>query len=212
MKKIFILSILLLTIVLPIIAQKKTSATEILDKTSKRIQTNGILSANFVLTTNENTKNEGTVLGTIYMKGQKYMLKTTSVNTWFNGKDQWTLLAGDNEVNLVTPTQEELQTSSPSAFLNLYKYGYALSVKDTELRSKPSWEITMTAKSKKQEPSKIIVIIDKKTYDILNLRVCSNGNWTRISISDIKTNPTLTEAIFTFPVNEYKNCQIIDMR
>ena len=212
MKKIFIFAILLLTAIMPIMAQNTTSASDILEKTSKRIQSNGILSANFVLTTNENTTNEGTVLGTIYMKGQKYMLKTTSASTWFNGKDQWTLLAGDNEVNLVTPTQDELQTSSPSAFLNLYKYGYALSVKATELRSKPSWEVTMTAKSKKQEPSKIIVIIDKKTYDILNLRVCSNGTWTRISISDIKTNTALTEAVFTFPANEYKDCQIIDMR
>jgi outer membrane lipoprotein-sorting protein len=212
MKKYFVLIVLLLASTLSIFSQTKESASTILDKTSKRLHSNGILSANFVLTTNENTKEESTILGTIYMKGQMYMIKTSAATTWYDGNNQWTLLAGDNEVSLVTPTEEELQTSSPSAFLNLYKYGYALSAKKTELRSKQSWEVTMTAKNKQQEPSKVIAIIEKATYDILNVRVQSNGKWTRISVNDIKSNPVLTDVIFSFPKDEYQGYQVIDLR
>ncbi|MDE5560352.1 MAG: hypothetical protein K2J00_00880, partial [Bacteroidaceae bacterium] len=103
------------------VAQNKLSPRAILDRTSARLQSNGGQSASFTTTVFDGTTPRETISGTIDMLGQKYVMKTPSVCTWFNGKYQWSFISGNEEVTLVSPTDEELQTSSPMAFLGIYK-------------------------------------------------------------------------------------------
>lgn len=194
------------------VAQKKLSPTDILDRTAECMQAKGGIRANFTTTTFLGTTPQETISGTLSMLGDKYVMYTPSVQTWFNGTDQWTLITENKEVNLVTPTEEELQTASPTAFLTMYKQGFNLSAAENTLRGHKVWDVTLSPKKRKQEPSTIIVSIDQKTFVPMCLRIRNEGNWTRISISDIDFNANLSDTQFQFPTAKYPGYEIIDMR
>ena len=55
--------------------------------------------------------------GTIRMKGNKFALVTPDMRTWYNGSTQWTYMVRSKEVNLSTPTGDELESTNPLTLL-----------------------------------------------------------------------------------------------
>lgn len=212
MYKLTFLAIFHLAILFQVSAQEKLSAKEILDKTSMAINNSNGFNAKFTTTTFDGTTPANTFAGTLDVKGEKYIMKTDAISVWFNGQEQWTLMPGNNEVSLMTPTPEEMQVSSPMSFTTIYKQGFKLSKDSGTLRNRKVWNITLLPKDRKQEPSKITVTIDQQTYLPLCLRVRNNGDWTRISITDIDTNTNFSDSHFTFPTSDYPVYKIIDLR
>lgn len=212
MYKLTFLAIFHLAILFQVSAQEKLSAKEILDKTSMVINNSNGFNAKFTTTTFDGTTPANTFAGTLDVKGEKYIMKTDAISVWFNGQEQWTLMPGKNEVSLMTPTPEEMQVSSPMSFTTIYKQGFKLSKDSGTLRNRKVWNITLLPKDRKQEPSKITVTIDQQTYLPLCLRVRNNGDWTRISITDIDTNTNFSDSHFTFPTSDYPEYKIIDLR
>lgn len=193
-------------------AQKSLTATQILDKTSAAMRCDGGLTATF------STHQEGgipssandKVYGSISIMGERYIIRTPSVSTWYNGKKQWTLVEENREVSVTTPTAEELQVSSPTAFLDMYKSGFNLSAKSTMLGKKTVWEVSLRPKKKGQEPSLIIVSIDKEKYYPLQLRIRNEGEWTSISTTGFKAHAGLSAKDFSFPAKDYPGYEILE--
>jgi thioredoxin reductase (NADPH) len=87
------------------------------------------------------------------MKGDKFVWITPDIRTWYDGKTQWTYLVHADEVNLTTPTGDDLQSVNPMALLNTYKTGFNLtylgestadsgkSAHDIRLSSKPGSDV-----------------------------------------------------------------------
>ena len=44
--------------------------------------------------------------GTVDIKGDKFVLKTPDMITWFDGTTQWSFVERNEEVNVSTPTGE----------------------------------------------------------------------------------------------------------
>jgi hypothetical protein len=133
MKKYIVFALFMAFYNISAIAQTKLTPRDILDRTAERLNTKGGIKATFTTTVYEKTLPKDIITGTMDMLGEKYVLKTEAVCTWFNGKDQWNLIHDTKEVSLVTPTQEELQTSSPIAFAGMYKQGFNLSSKSAKM-------------------------------------------------------------------------------
>ena len=108
------------------LAQGKPAPMELLDKTCAILSQSGGVTGQFTATTFQGTSPQNTTSGTMSMMGQKYVLKTPDMSTWYNGRKQWTMIAGTDEVNVTVPTAAELSQSSPAAYLALYKQGYKL--------------------------------------------------------------------------------------
>ena len=212
MKKILAIILLLTYTAVFAVAQEKLSPKEILDRTAKRMQTKGGISAKFTTTSFIGTTPSDTLSGTLSMLGDKYVMSTPAIRTWFNGKEQWTLMFDNKEVNLVTPTEEELQIASPTAFLTMYKKGFNLSSNKNMLRGRKVWDVTLRPKKRNQEPSRIVISIDQETFAPLCLRILNEGNWTRISITDLKFDAGLSAGNFMFPSQKYPEYEVIDMR
>lgn len=212
MKKIFALLLIFSFADIIVVAQDKLSPKEILDRTAERMLDKGGISAKFTTVSYAGATPVDTLSGTLSMLGDKYVMSTPAIRTWFNGREQWTLMFDNKEVNLVTPTEEELQVSSPTAFLTMYKKGFNLSSNKNMLRGRKIWDITLRPKKRGQEPSRIVVSIDQETFSPLCLRIQNEGNWTRISITDLKFNAGLSETKFQFPSQKYPDYEVIDLR
>lgn len=186
-------------------------ATDILDKTRGIIKAAPSVNAEFTLTSFSGTTKTGVTQGNFSMQGQKYTLTTPDVKTWFDGKTQWTYMQGSDEVNVTTPTQEEIEKSSPLSFIDVYKRGFKGTVRNSNLRGKAVWEVTLKAKSKRQ-PSVIIVDIEKESYTPMCIRLLNDGDWTRIAITDFKKGKSLKESSFQFNTSDHPGVEVIDMR
>lgn len=184
-------------------AQNEKQARKVLDKTANMLKQKGGASASFTLS---NTKT-GTIKGTIAIKGNKFKAKTSAATVWFDGKTQWTYLAKNEEVNITTPSKAQQQAMNPYAFINIYRSGYNLGLK----QKGNNYEVHLTAQNKTSGISEMYLTISKSSYTLSQVRVKQKSTWSSISISNFKTQK-LSDKAFVFNAKEYPNAEIVDLR
>ena len=193
-------------------AASAQNARQILDDTAARIKQMGDVKVGFTATSFSGTTEQAKTNGTVLLQGKKMCLSTDEMKMWYNGKTQWSLIPESGEVNVSTPTEREMTSMNPYSFLNLYKKGYKMKARQTQLRGKDVYEIHLTARSSNSNAQEIYVDVAKSDYSLLCIRVRQDNTWNRISIHSIQGNKHFKDADFEFPKSEYPNVEIIDLR
>ena len=197
MKKLFFILALLLTTG-SMQAQKQKEARRVLDATASAFEKGGGIQANFKAESFIDGNLQGSTNGEMRVDGEKFCLSTDETITWFDGKTQWSYVKPNDEVNISTPTPEELQTMNPYAFLRIYKKGFNYTVSNGSLRGKPTYEVILTAENKNQPIQEIRLDVEQKTYTPLCIRIRDNQTWTRIVIDNFKNRQKFGKDAFTF--------------
>lgn len=189
------------------------TARQVLDQTANKLRNSGGIEVAFEGTQFKGTHEAGTATGSIQVQGSKFKITSSAFTTWFDGRTQWTLMNGSDEVNVSKPTAAEQQQNNPYAFLNLYKQGYNLKLASTNYHGKQCDEVRMIAQNKNNTLQLVIAVIDKQTHLPLSLRMKDNrGEWMRIRINGIHTNKRWNDANFKFDSKSHPNIEIIDLR
>jgi outer membrane lipoprotein-sorting protein len=188
------------------------NARHILDATAGKIKQMGNVKATFTATTFNGTVEQATTKGTMLLQGKKMQLSTDEMKMWYNGKTQWSLIPGSDEVNVFTPTEREIANMNPYSFLGFYKKGYKMKAKQTKLRGKDAYEIHLVARYAGSNAQEMYIDVSKNDYTPLCIRIRQDNDWNRISIHSIQGNQHFTDSDFEFPKNEYPNVEIIDLR
>ena len=117
-----------------------------------------------------------------------------------------------DEVNISTPTPEELQGINPYSLLSLYKSGYNYKYAGMKTRNgKQGYEVTLTPE-KKQEIASITLFVSK-TYEPLYIKILqSNKTVNEIIVSSYQTHQPLDNESFRFDKRKYPNAEVIDLR
>lgn len=203
----------LLCISLPVMAQGEKEARKVLDQTASVLKGSGGIEASFEASVFKGTQLQGSTSGTICIKENKFYISSPELLTWFDGKSQWVLLKNSDEVNVSTPTVEEVQKSNPYTFVNLYKKGYTLQLAEADYNGSKCYEATLTAQSSRQHIQEMRITIDKNSYLPLSIRIREGKNsWTRIRVKDIKTKRKWNDDFFRFNSKDYPKVEIIDLR
>lgn len=185
------------------LADNAKEAKQILDKTASVVGKKSGAQANFLIS---NSK-IGSTSGTISIKGNKFNAVTPQATVWFNGKTQWTYMKKTDEVNVTTPTKAQQTQMNPLTFINMYKSGYKLSVKNVESKK----EVRMQALNKGYSIQEMYIVINPNTYIPTQVRMRQNATWTTINISNFKSKPQ-NDAVFTFNKRDYPSAEVIDLR
>lgn len=193
-------------------AQKDPQARKVLDATASALQKQGGFQIQFTATTFQKGQEQGCMSGTMLIKGKKFRLSTPDVTTWFDGKTQWSYLKANEEVNVSTPTDEELQTLNPYAFIALYKSGYDYTMKPTTTYGKASYEIKLRAESNNQPIKTLLLDVEQATRMPLCVRIYDGQTWVRIAINSVAGKQKFNDDVFRFNANDYPQAEIIDMR
>ena len=123
----------------------------ILDKAASAYENSNGITASFELNTRSDVqKVSESFEGTINMKGDKFTLVTPDMITWFDGTTQWTYVERNDEVNVSTPSGEELQFTNPALLLRVYKKGFIPKYigESTASNGKTAYDIELTPKKK----------------------------------------------------------------
>lgn len=93
------------------------------------------------------TSSEGTSKGTIAMQGNKFRVLSPEAKCWYDGKSQWSWSPVTDEVNITTPTAEDLQMTNPLAAAQHFKTNF--NMKKAKAKTANTNVIKLTPKSKK---------------------------------------------------------------
>lgn len=147
------------------------------------------------------------------LKGNKFHLNTGDVETWFDGKTQWSYLRQNEEVNVSTPTPEELQSINPYVLLDHYSQHYNSRYSGVRTHSgKQGQEVILTPRASQQDIRSICFVVNNR-YEPLYIRIdLKNGQQQEILIRTYRALQTASDKEFTFDSKKYPDAEIIDMR
>lgn len=200
MKKLSLVFMLMLMSI-SIYAQNAAQARKILDKTAAVIGRKGGASANFTV-----SGKYGNSSGTISIKGNKFNARTPQAVVWYDGKTQWTYMKKSQEVNISTPTEAQQQLMNPYKFINIYKNGFKLGVKNVS----GGWQVHLYATNQKRTIKEMYVTIGKNYYP-KTIKMRQSNGWTTINVSNFKPK-NLSDSMFRFNAKDYPHAEVIDLR
>ena len=191
-----------MTLLLATVASYSQTATQVLDKAAQKLTIKTGVSANFKATTTQ-----GTISGTIAVKGNKFMATTQHTKVWFDGKTQWTYMKNNDEVNISTPTEAQLQAINPYNFINLYKNGYTATLNS----SGKDYVVHLTAATKDKKIRELFITINKTSYNPTQVKLLQGTKWTIFDIKNLKKQ-NLSDSQFRFNAKDFPQAEVIDLR
>ena len=193
MKKIFLLVLLMGVALCQAVAQQDAKAESILSKMADSYRKAGGISLTF----------GGTQQGKLLLKG---------IKTWFDGKTQWSYVEQNEEVNVSSPTPEEIQSVNPYALLTAYKKGFNYRyVGEKTRQGKRGHEIILTPKTS-QDIKSITLNVKENSSPVYIAIQLQNGEKQEFQISSYRTGVNLPDAVFRFDKSKYPGAEIIDLR
>lgn len=198
----------MLFLTIPMVAQQP-DARDILDRAADAFRREGGVKITFSVRAPEGNTN-----GSIRLKGDKFLLETEGVTTWFDGRTQWSYLASSDEVNVSEPTPEELQSINPYSWLSLYKQDYKLKVAKTGNASDDTaYKVVMNATKRSQDMQCIILYIEKGSFRPLKLSMVQRGKDAAVVfINSYQTGKNYDDSLFVFDRKAYPTAELVDLR
>ena len=192
----------LITAMLMSVATYGQTAKSVLDKAAATVSAKEGIKANFRMSgTHGNTK------GSIAVKGRKFYATTPQATVWFDGKTQWTYMKNNDEVNVVNPTESQLQAINPYNFINLYKHGYTYTMNTAGT----NYVVHLTANSPSKKISEVFITVNKKSYEPMQVKMLQGKKWTTFDITSIKKQ-NIADSQFRFNSADFPKAEIIDLR
>lgn len=190
---------------------KQNQTNNILQNAINKVKNNGGIEAQFSVAVLNNSVETNSTQGVIQLKANQFKIVMPAITVWFNGKTQWTMQTGSDEVNVSNPTPEELRTINPYALIDVYQKDYTCTHKKTTYQGRTCNEVTLKAKNK-ERMQEIILNIDAKNHQVLSAKVKQNDQWIYFKIVGYKENMNWGNQHFTFSTKEYPNVEVIDLR
>lgn len=184
------------------VASYGQTAKQVLDKAAAAVSNKSGITASFTLKGGQmNDK------GSISIKGKKFQIKTSNVIIWFDGKTQWSYVRKNDEVNVSTPNESQLQALNPYNFIYMYKKVY----NSTMAKKGGNYEVHLTSTDKKKSVQEMYILIHPQTYIPSEIRIKHSKGWNTIEVSNVK-KANLSDEIFHFNSKDFPTAEVIDLR
>ena len=205
MKKLTLIFITLLSSV-SLVGQLNLTVQQLLDKTSEVFKSAAV-ETKFSSTVTRYGRVESYSDGTLWVKGDQFVLETEEMKTWYNGKYQWSLIFEMEEVNLSEPTQAELEEINPYELLKLSKRGYSVKYMDSSRKN-----VLLKAKDKKKNYQEVKVSVNEQLQPTQIEVTTKDNQLINIEVRSFKSNTCIDSDFFSFSQDEYPEVEIIDLR
>lgn len=216
MKRVFLLVMGMMMVSL-LSAQNDQRARQLLEQTSKKMQSFQTLSASFLFTMENsrmgiNEKNSGSLL----LKGSKYQVKLPDLGmqVFCDGKTVWNFMEAANQVLVSNAGDDSQGVIDPSMIFNVYQEGFRYSfIEEKTVGGKTIAFMDLVPDDKSGDFTKITVGVDKNALMVHSLVTHGkDGNLYGIYVNDYKTNQPINDSQFVFNKTAYPRVEEIDFR
>lgn len=190
-------------------ADKRTS--EILNRISENLSSSQGTEIEYRLSVKPASEPEQLFHGTLRMKGEKFQLESPDVSVWFNGKEQWSLNEGSDEVNLTEPDDEELQSINPYFLLKDHSRWYESRLK-SEKNGKAEIEL-IPKETSSSEYERIVLDVDtRKGYPNRITLSGRDKSVQTITVTAYRDGLNFADSQFVFDAKSHPDKEINDLR
>ena len=216
MKKLLIGALIIIGSGLTVFAQSEVKAKEILAEVSKKYRTYDVIKTEFSYTLeNPQAKIKETQSGTLFVRSKvnKYKVILKGQELISDGKNQWTYLKADKEVQL-SEVDNSSDALNPAKIFTIYEKGFkSVYTNDTKLNGKTLHNIDLTPIDSKRSFFKVRLQIEKLTKQITNAVIFDkNGNKYTYTIKTFTPNVKVPESTFAFDSKLYPGVELVDLR
>ena len=216
MKKFLICAFLIAGSTAGLMAQTDAKAKAILADVSKKYATYDVIKTDFSYTLeNPQAKVKETYLGTLYVrsKANKYKVVLKGQEIISDGKNVWTYLKTDKEVQL-SEVDNNSASLNPAKLFTIYENGFkSLYTGDAKVAGKVYQNVELTPTDSKRSFFKVRLQIDKLKKQIANALIFDkNGNKYTYAIKTFIPNAKVPESTFTFDTKKYPGVEVVDLR
>jgi outer membrane lipoprotein-sorting protein len=217
MRKIFYLIVLLIAgAAVNATAQSETKAKAILAEVSKKYRGYDAIKSEFSLAiSNPQAKINETQSGTLYVRSKtnkfKVILKDQEIMS--DGKNQWTYLKEDKEVQL-SEIDNSPNALNPARVFTIYEKGFkSLYTNDSKTNGKIFHHIELTPIDAKTPYFKIKLKVDKATKHIASAIIYDkNGSHYTYTIKSFTPNVKIADSTFAFDAKKHPGVEVVDLR
>ncbi len=192
-------------LLLALVAQAQTPQ-QMLDRAIAAMKSAGTISANYKL-----KSSQGSNSGTIIMAGAKYRIVSNDMKCWYDGKTQWTWSRATDEVNITTPTPDELQMTNPMAAAADFKANFNMWKSKGQI---PGHYAIMMQPKKKSDIAQVYLYLANGTdlLHIAHIRMTDGSTFT-LTLTGYKTKQSLPASTFTYDKSMVPaGTQVVDLR
>lgn len=202
---------ILLTVSTTALQAQDTKAEELVKKVLTKVKSydNVVISFRYTLeNTAENVKQE--TRGDVTIQGDKYLLNLMGTNRIFDGKYIYTIIPEDEEVIISLYDKNDEAEITPSKMLTFFEKGYTYKMDIVQNdKGRKIQFVKLIPTNPRAEVKEIFLGIDQQTYHIHNLiQIQENGTKTEIKVNSFKVNQPLSEILFQFNEEKYKDYYI----
>jgi outer membrane lipoprotein carrier protein len=197
------------------LGKSDSDAKKILDDVSAKFKTYNSVTAHFALKIeNASGKNLGTKTGVVNMKSSKYRISVAGQEIYSDGTNIWTYDKSANEVQITKFDPSANSITPQKMFTNFYDKDFLYKLNsETKQAGKTIEEIELTPVDKTKPFFKVLVDIDKNTKSIVGSKVFQKtGDRYTYSITAMKTNINIPDAMFAFDAKDYPQVEVVDLR
>jgi len=196
-------------------------AATLLQKVSDKYKAYKNISANFMLLIqrpklkpeDDDRKYVDTVKGQITLQAEKFKIAVRDQQIFCDGKNIWTYVASDKEVQLNT-FEEGDDMFSPSKIFMLYKAGYLYNIKEKKVVNGHNLTVLeMAPPNKKLTYFKIDITIDDATLQLVESKIYEkNGVRYIYKLTKQTPNVNITSDGFVFDAKKFPGVKLVDLR
>ena len=225
MKRAIIFLLLSTSTITGAFAQKDAQAKAILSEVSRKYKTYDVVKTNFIYTLDSPQANvketqTGTLIAkskankfkvTLYSKGAKK--PTVAQELISDGKQQWTYLKKDNEVQ-VNDANVSDDALNPAHIFTIYEKGFKyLYTGETKVNGITCQVIDMTPTDEKKTFFKVRLMIDKLKKQVYSALIFDkNGNKYTYTLQSFSSAANVPDATFAFDVKAHPGVEVVDLR
>lgn len=198
-----------------------TAATHLLQRVSDKYKSYKNISAGFKLLvinpkvkpTDDEKKLTDTLKGDVTLEGAKFKINIKDQQVICDGKNIWTYIPDDKEVQ-VNYFEDNDDVFSPSKIFTFYKDGFSYQIEERKtVGGKTLTVIEMVPSNKKTTYFKIQVTIDETALQIVESKIFDkNGTRYVYKITKQTPNTATTADSFTFDAKKYPGVKVVDLR
>jgi outer membrane lipoprotein-sorting protein len=205
------ITLLALLIVTSLFSQNSKPAETLLNEVYSTAQNYENISVDFkYVLENDSEDIKQETRGDVIMKGDKYVLNVLGITRLFDGKKLYTISPEDEEVTVSSDNSEDENNMTLSKMMSFYKDGYNYNMDIIQnVEGRKIQFVKLNPIDTNAEVKDIYLGIDLNTKHIYKLiEIGVNGTKTTLIVNSFKTDEPISETLFTFDQNKYKDYYI----
>lgn len=202
-RRLFAVIALIAGLCLPLSAAQ--NATQILDKAAANARSAKSLKAAYTIIADGHKQS-----GTLTIAGDRFIISSPQISSWYDGKTQWTYSTQTGEVNITEPTPEELQQVNPFAIISSFRKLYKASL----LKSAAGeHRISLTALNPKTDIKSVVLTLNSSSLYPTDIELTmSNKRKVDIKVNSVSAGLAIPVADFRFDPKKHPGIPVVDLR